>query len=538
MFRRTKAPNTQESPAQPVARGNLSSPTAAVGDLQSSVSTMTPSTAVDVFFLTFNCAKNFIDVPVFATHLHTAFKQRAELPDLVVFSLQEVAPIAYSFIGSYFLNPYLTRYEEALNLAADAVNNPESQGDALSDHGPASLLSRVRLAPPVYTLVRSKNVGMTSILLFARDSKTVADIQEAEVGFGTAEMGNKGAVGLRIVYEPLGTDKSSEMTFVATHLAAMEWNLARRNANWAAIMRGLTFDNPEKILRPREASASSSTGASPADSENEHVSVEEAVRLLHDQHNEETLFMQEKLHDISVFKPTSHLFIGGDLNYRISTTSPPPDATFPSLDPESEHYYPRFFPLDQLTRERLAGRTLHGLSEHKVDFPPTYKYDIVSEAGKPTDPLTVPWKFAPHRYPSWTDRILFLDVAPWTKARLSNAPEMKVQAYDCMPVVASSDHRPVFLRVDVPIIDREDLIPPRGLENGVGAAVAAEWNSDPRMKLPVTIDPEAWERRMAARKKEVVAGWSMFLWSTQEGALILGTLMVAMVGGWWLYNGW
>ena len=84
MFRRTKAPNTQESPAQPVARGNLSSPTAAVGDLQSSVSTMTPSTAVDVFFLTFNCAKNFIDVPVFATHLHTAFKQRAELPDLVV----------------------------------------------------------------------------------------------------------------------------------------------------------------------------------------------------------------------------------------------------------------------------------------------------------------------------------------------------------------------------------------------------------------------------------------------------------------------
>lgn len=396
----------------------------------------------------------------------------------------------------------------------------------------------------MYTLVRSKNVGMTAILLFARDPKTVADVQEAEVGFGAAEMGNKGAVGLRIVYEGVGSDKSSEMTFVATHLAAMEWNLARRNANWAAIMRSMTFDNPEKILQPRKPSGSSSGGASSsADAQeagNGRASVEEAVRLLHNQVNEESILMQQRLHDISVFKPTSHLFVGGDLNYRISATSPPPDADFPSLDPESEHYYPQFLPLDQLTRERLSGRTLHGLSEHRIEFPPTYKYDILpAESSTLRDPLNVRWKFAPHRYPSWTDRILYLDIAPWTKARLSKAtPEMKVHSYDCMPVVSSSDHRPVFLRVEVPVIDKVDLIPPKELEDGVSAATVAEWNLDPRMKLPVTIDPEAWERRAAARKKEVMAGWSMFLWSTQEGALILGTFMVAIVLGWWLYQGW
>ena len=42
--------------------------------------------AVDVFFLTFNCAKNLVDVPVFATHLLAALSQRAaaaSLPDLV-----------------------------------------------------------------------------------------------------------------------------------------------------------------------------------------------------------------------------------------------------------------------------------------------------------------------------------------------------------------------------------------------------------------------------------------------------------------------
>jgi hypothetical protein len=47
---------------------------------------MAPST-IDLFMLTFNCAKNLINVAVFATHLLAAFKQRpagSQLPDLVV----------------------------------------------------------------------------------------------------------------------------------------------------------------------------------------------------------------------------------------------------------------------------------------------------------------------------------------------------------------------------------------------------------------------------------------------------------------------
>ena len=46
--------------------------------------TMGPST-LDLFILTFNCAKNLINVPVFATHLQQALVQNATgLPDLVV----------------------------------------------------------------------------------------------------------------------------------------------------------------------------------------------------------------------------------------------------------------------------------------------------------------------------------------------------------------------------------------------------------------------------------------------------------------------
>ncbi|KAF7542465.1 hypothetical protein G7Z17_g11551 [Cylindrodendrum hubeiense] len=486
------------------------------------------SSALDLLVLTFNCGKSLVNPPVFAHHLQTALSRNASgLPDLVVLSLQEIAPLSYCFIGGYFLNPYLTRFEEAVNIAA------RNHGDAHPDeggspHSPDGALAQpVRPAKP-YTLVRANNVGYTGIMLFARDPSRLQDIQEAEVGFGAAEMGNKGAVGLRMLYED-GSGESTEVTFVSTHLAAMEWNLPRRNANWAAIMRGMAFENPEAVVTNFRTSSTPST---PSADE-----TDEQVGLLHDEHDAQQSRLQQQLHNISVFKPSSHLFVSGDLNYRISTTSPPPSATFPSLDPESPHYYPEFFRLDQLTRERKAGRTLHGLEEHEVRFPPTYKYDVLppkAGADKGLE-LDVPWKFAPHRYPSWTDRILFLDIPFWAKGNDGNdsqGPVMKVRAYDALPLLRSSDHRPVFLRVDVPLVAPKDLAPPANLADENSAAVA-----DPRVRLPVEIDPEAWERRAAARRKEVMAGWSMFLWSTKQGAWILTTMIIVGLSAYWLYSG-
>ncbi|KAL0937376.1 endonuclease/Exonuclease/phosphatase [Colletotrichum truncatum] len=483
---------------------------------------MAPST-LDLFMLTFNCAKNFINVAVFASHLHTAFQQNATgLPDLVVFSLQEFAPLSYSFIGGYFLSPYFARYEEALNLAATRYTSGTNDG---SDDDTIT----VQPTPPApvrpYTLVRARNVGMTGIMLFARNPEAILRVQEAEVGFGAAEMGNKGAVALRVLYEGKAADggkKETELTFVATHLAAMEWNLPRRNANWAAIMRGLTFENPENILSPKKNAL---RAAANGEGQNEDNG-EEGLHLLHGEHHAQNLALQERLQEISVFKPSSHLFVGGDLNYRISTTSPPPMATFPSLDPESEHHYSRFFILDQLTRERQAGRTLHGMSEAEVKFPPTYKYTVLPpdhSRVKVDGVEDVPWVFAPHRYPGWTDRILFLDVPSWVK---SKPQKVDVKAYDAMPVVRSSDHRAVYLRAAVPLLTEEELAP-TSVESTGGAV-------DPRLVLPVAIDPEAWERRAAARRKEMLVGWSMFLWSTKQGALVLATLLAVGASAWWL----
>ncbi|KAJ3467268.1 hypothetical protein MRS44_004832 [Fusarium solani] len=456
---------------------------------------MTPPSSLDLLYLTFNCAKNLLDVPVFATHVQTALRQNATtLPDIVVLSLQEVAPLAYCFIGGYFLNPYLVRYEEAVNTAARRH---------IHDGSPSSNGTITPTKP--YTLLRANNVGYTAILLFARDPSRLKNIQEAEVGFGAAEMGNKGAVGLRMLYEADG-GSSTELTFVATHLAAMEWNLPRRNANWAAIMRGMAFENPEEVVKSFKTSVTPSPASTPPAEE-----PPERVRLLDEQHHEQHSRLQQQLHNISVFRPSSHLFVAGDLNYRISTTSPPP--------------LPHSRASTRIRRTIIQTSSVSISSHASVSL----VYDVLPPKPGTQEPeLDVPWRFAVHRYPSWTDRILFLDVPSWLQGKTSEAPKLNVRAYDCLPVLRMSDHRPVFLRVDVPLISPSDLAPPSGLD--------PDTSRDPRARLPIEIDPEAWERRAAARRKEVMAGWSMFLWSTKQGAYILAAVLAFGASAYWLYH--
>lgn len=179
-------------------------------------------------------------------------------------SLQEISPLAHGFVGGYLLNPYLTPFKEALNLAATGVQQSQAKnGPGPSPQRSASTTPSVwrRQQPDYpYKLVEARNVGMTAILLFARKPDAIHHIQLAECAFGIANMGNKGAVALRVTYSDAGTAaggdgeagdgpaggppgtagaaerRTTELTFVATHLAAMEYNLRRRNANWATIM--------------------------------------------------------------------------------------------------------------------------------------------------------------------------------------------------------------------------------------------------------------------------------------------------------------
>lgn len=608
-------------------------------------------------------------------------------------SLQEVAPLSYSFIGGYFLTPYIARFEDALNQAAekflsqDEIGDPASPTDGASavsgrqehaedeeDEAAQPLIQTASSAPPTrpplvsrtaslstllrtrigkkqgpYTLVRARNVGMTALLFFARDPSRLDEwgIQIAEVGFGAASMGNKGAVGLRVVYNapPPNTTsngheegagsagaRSTELTFVATHLTSMEWNLKRRNGNWRSIVSGLMFADPRSIIPPEVAGELSPPAPAPP---SEHVIPADAsdVEDSRDARSWDgrddgpvqlTKAQRQALQQVSLFRPSTHVFLAGDLNYRISTRKPPALAPFPSLDRGSKHHYEAFLPRDQLTAERAAGRAMHGLAEAEVTFPPTYKYmverrrpEVVgSGAGggagegllgirlrspseeelgqEDEDPLhpNIKWRFAPHRWPGWTDRVLY-----------TPAPGLRVTAYEALPVQRSSDHRPVFWRATVPVLGPEEMkaqlpaledanlkaifsttsdVAPglqpsatQPLLTGVavpvdddGTAASSERQRtagsddgdvgeeqlaaarkimqavsgraatpDPRIHgLPFPVDLDAFTHRAAARRKEVLVGWGTFLWATREGAAVLATVGVVVVGGWFVWG--
>lgn len=283
---------------------------------------------------------------------------------------------------------------------------------------------------------------------------------------------------------------------------------------------------------------------------------EEQQALLARQQNDASMPEEylKHLHDISIFKPGSHLFVGGDLNYRISTTTPHALDIFPTLET-----YPDFFERDQLMQERSAGRALRGLTEAEVKFPPTYKIKHLSrdkadsavnkeefqaalEEGREDE--VIPWKWATHRWPGWCDRILFLDIPNWVKRRYNSnndgpakpAPEIKIYAYSSLPTMLSSDHQPVFLRATVPLLPPGELLRPDTTTVTPPGFLDGD-REDPRCQLPMPIDTGAFARRAAARRKEVITGMTALFFSTKEGAIVVGAITVLSLWSWWMYQG-
>lgn len=273
---------------------------------------------------------------------------------------------------------------------------------------------------------------------------------------------------------------------------------------------------------------------------------EEANAMLERQIDEASMpeHLTEHMHDISIFKRGSHLFVAGDLNYRISTTTPPAMARFPTLKTWQE-----FLERDQLTQERLGRRTLHGLQEPPIGFPPTYKIkhlspDKVDEAVNHVEykmAMTVgeedhfvPWKWASHRWPGWCDRILYLDTPAWVQRQYNTSddgsssskpvPKVEVVKYASLPTMITSDHAPVYLRAMVP------LLPPEKLK----ATPAVEDADDPRAKLPISIDTGAFARRATARRREVLTGMTALFFSTKEGAIVVAAITVVSLWSYWL----
>jgi hypothetical protein len=416
--------------------------------------------SLNLYILTFNCGRSLIDVESFASQFFSGLST-TKLPDVLVLSLQEIAPIPHSFVGGFLLAPYFMRFHHAVQKAARK-------------------LSGVDVAS--YTAITARNVGMTGIMVFAKDSAAVQDLETGAVGLGVAEMGNKGAVGVRFKYHR--GDSYTELTFVAAHLAAMEGETIRRNEDWKNIVRGLVFTSS-----PKEARAATSLS------------------------REEQPLLSTETKDGSIYKSTSHLFLAGDLNYRTSATKPSLSDPIDSFPQPNHRSFTHLFERDQLNQERTAGRTCQGLIEAPITFPPTYKYELKGPFLTPDEELST-WHWAKHRWPSWCDRILYLDIPSWLK---SQEPEVKIttRKYTALPLLPTSDHRPVTLDVSIPLIP----IPEPGEET-----------DDPRTNAPFPVDINWKSKRERARILELVVGSSMYLATTAEGRVIVLAMVAGAIG--------
>ncbi|EEQ84577.2 inositol 5-phosphatase [Blastomyces dermatitidis ER-3] len=414
-----------------------------------------------VYVLTLNCSRNVIQHDTLASHLFDALpesgSQSTDLPEILVLSLQEIAPIAYAFLGGSFLDPYFDAFRRSVSIAARDQH---------------------------YANVVTKNVGMTAVMVFVRGdvAENIAWVETAEVGVGVHEAGNKGAAGVRIGYHI--RDGTVDLTFVAAHLAPDEWAVARRNEDWKNIVQKLVFSR---------------------------VKIEGENTPIHDERNEEDVpLLQNESSDtngdIGLYSPRSYLFVAGDFNYRTSLTRPGPNDyrkfPRPTEDISSPHHYSHLLAKDQLTQELQEQRTLQHLSEAPIKFLPTYKFSSPTHQPAPGG-LFETWTWAKNRWPSWCDRVLYQDVPPSTSAGQGG---IEVHRYDALPIIPTSDHRPVALSVSVPLRPA----------------------STPAVFLPpFEIDPNWESKRRIARRKEVVVGVAAYLALTREGnVLLLSTALV------------
>jgi hypothetical protein len=254
-----------------------------------------------------------------------------------------------------------------------------------------------------YTLIANTILGGTALLLYAKDSSVssrIRDVEITSVGLGPLHLVNKSAVGVRMAIVDPESGAESIYTFVCAHLTAHSYNLESRNDDWRAIVSQLVFPS-------RSPSGGTTTW--------------------------------HQIYD------TSHLFVFGDLNYRVTSDESDPGSVLSLIETD----LPSLLLLDQLRTEHAAGRTLHYLKEGRITFKPSYKFEQGS-----MDVYNVR-----KRLPSWCDRILF---ATWADEEAqeedyeSDSPNRnrdenrsrrrpRVELYRSIMSFTLSDHKPVNL---------------------------------------------------------------------------------------------
>lgn len=249
------------------------------------------------------------------------------------------------------------------------------------------------------TTIALHHIGAIGMIAVTPFTSRIRDCRYAEASCGYWMSLLKGGVGLRLKYVYNGPPV--ELTFATTHLGANEgeYYYLRRANDIQTIMRLLDFGDGSSFL-----------------------------------------------------KPQNHTFFMGDLNFRTTKTAgvlPERSPVVELLELHSDQddvrekikrYLSKW---DELTIGRGEGEILSGFDEAAIGFRPTYKFHIDTAI------------YNSKRSPLWCDRILYQSTYP-----LGDQP--RVVKYDSNESYMRSDHRPVYLQIDIPRTSPELIIGPSG----------------------------------------------------------------------------
>lgn len=319
-----------------------------------------------------------------------------------------------------------------------------------------------------FKTVCAVHAGAIALIVVLPYPLRVSHIRTATAPHGYGFTLLKGGVGIRLAYSE-GTDLT-ELTFVGAHLPAHEGasHLAYRNQVAVDVLRGLDFGD-----------------------------------------------------GFGALKPKAHTFVMGDLNYR--TTS--------KLDPSSEEMANLLALQDQLTllppvsllvakydelsRAMAAGDVFMGFSEAKINFRPTYKYELDTAIYKRS------------RCPLWCDRIVF-------QSTYVERGALQIHRYHSLESVRYLDHRPVALHLLVPWTSPMPIISRGGYQLVVLHSEHEDMMVAPTeiyMK-PTAVDTTA---NFLGRGSDLVLGSAVWAATTRKGRLLVLVAAVFYLGYWLLF---
>ena len=222
-----------------------------------------------------------------------------------------------------------------------------------------------------------------------RDLKNqVKRIEKSSAATGVGNvMGNKGGIGIGM------TIKTVSLLFINSHFTAHQNHIKERNNDYSRISHELTCG-------------------------------EQQIDAVAD-----------------VTNRFDYTFWAGDLNYRVNGTRKMIDSLL------EKNLMEVLQANDQLITEMKNGRVFLNFKEAKINFRPTYKFDVDTaiDACATDDVYDSSTK---QRIPSWTDRILF---------KSTRNPAARNIEYDSIPKITISDHKPVYATFEIDLDSQTPL---------------------------------------------------------------------------------